>query len=139
MQNTQWKLLVIMLIAAIAFGVVGISMAQDDAEEASDDVLFEIEIIGTVVSIDDDIVVADEDGGEVIIAPAGAFNPSDLETFGSQPSIFFAFSIFGCRCFGSSCGSGLYTTFCVVPVNFTISSAKSPMVISFGLPMFIGK
>ena len=67
------------------------------------------------------------------------FNPSVTAIFGCHPfSSRFATAMLGQRCFGSSCGNGLKTTWLGLPVSSMIFWASWRMVYSYGLPMFTG-
>ena len=64
--------------------------------------------------------------------------PCSKPTFGPQPRTDLAFEISGCRCLGSSSGSGPYSIFDFEPVSFWIRCANSRIVISSGLPRLTG-
>jgi hypothetical protein len=55
-------------------------------------------------------------------------SPSRKAIFGFQPSLFIALLISGCRCFGSSCGSGWWMIREDELVSLMIISASSRMV-----------
>jgi hypothetical protein len=78
--SNRWffiSLIVIVLIAAFALP----AFAQSEDEEEDDPVgSIEFTVTGEITFNEDgDIIVTDEDGNVFVIAPAGAFNPSEIE------------------------------------------------------------
>src|SRR5688572_26574691 len=65
----HWKLLIGMLVVMLSANMIEIVAAQED-----DEVELTVEIVGTVEQLSADGIIVDG----MTIAPAGAFNPSDL-------------------------------------------------------------